>query len=202
VRNGNRWRVYAIDPHNQRIAARRVTDGARTAFTGEYLRDYITYGYAVTVHSAQGATADTTHAVLSEGATRALFYVAMSRGRQTNMAYLTEQFGGAKQTDHYTQSELDGAFRGKSRHAAQLVREIVANDRDQARTAHDIAAQAPGDSARLGHVSAQQAERLRQITDRRTALEDWQHRPLGVADEIHRGKSHSRQTRLHDGVEL
>jgi hypothetical protein len=32
VRNGNRWRVYAIDPEHHRIAARRLSDGARTAF--------------------------------------------------------------------------------------------------------------------------------------------------------------------------
>jgi ATP-dependent exoDNAse (exonuclease V) alpha subunit len=59
VRNGNRWRVYAIDPEHDRIAARRLSDGARAAFSGDYLRAHITHGYAVTVHSAQGATADT-----------------------------------------------------------------------------------------------------------------------------------------------
>ena len=34
VRNGNRWRVYAVDPENHRLAARRLADGARAAFTG------------------------------------------------------------------------------------------------------------------------------------------------------------------------
>jgi ATP-dependent exoDNAse (exonuclease V) alpha subunit len=66
VRNGNRWRVYAIDRDNNRIAARRLDDGARAAFAGDYLSKHITYGYAVTVHSAQGVTADTTHTVLGE----------------------------------------------------------------------------------------------------------------------------------------
>ena len=60
-------------------------------FNNEYVRDQITYGYAVTVHSAQGVTADTTHAVLSEAAARALFYVAISRGRDANTAYLYER---------------------------------------------------------------------------------------------------------------
>ena len=49
------------------------------------------YGYAVTVHSAQGVTADTTHAVLGETTTRALLYVAMTRGRDANTAYLYER---------------------------------------------------------------------------------------------------------------
>ncbi|OBJ86608.1 hypothetical protein A5640_09565 [Mycobacterium asiaticum] len=66
VRNGNRWRVYFVDPANNRIAARRRHDGARTIFSGDYLREHATYGYAITVHSAQGVTADTTHAVLGE----------------------------------------------------------------------------------------------------------------------------------------
>lgn len=202
VRNGNRWRVYAIDPDNHRIAARRVSDGARTAFAGEYVREHITHGYALTVHSAQGATIDTTHAVLSENTSRAVFYVAMSRGRQTNTAYLTEQLENDKQASHHSQPEPDNVARGASRHAAQFVRGVVANDRDRARTAHDIAAQTPGDSVGLGNVSALQSRRLRQITDRKSALQDWQRRRSGLADEVHRGKSQSRQAGLDDGVDL
>ena len=81
MRNGHRWHVYAVDTDHNRIAARRLDDGARTAFSGDYLREHITHGYAVTVHSAQGVTADTTHAVLGENTSRALLYVAMTRGR-------------------------------------------------------------------------------------------------------------------------
>jgi ATP-dependent exoDNAse (exonuclease V) alpha subunit len=55
VRNGNRWQVYAVDPQNQRIAARRIGDQARAVFTGDYLREHVHHGYAVTVHAAQGA---------------------------------------------------------------------------------------------------------------------------------------------------
>ncbi|OYN75656.1 MobF family relaxase [Mycolicibacterium sphagni] len=201
VRNGNRWRVYAIDPENQRIAARRVSDGARAAFTGEYLRDHITHGYAVTVHSAQGATTDTTHAVLTENTTRAVFYVAMSRGRQANTAYLTEQLGGDKQPGHHLAPDLDDPLRGTGRHAAQLVRGIVAKEQDQARTAHDIAAEARGNSADLRNVSALLSRQRRQITDRRTALQDWQRSHSGVADEVHREETQSWQTGLDRGVE-
>ena len=72
VRNGHRWQVFAVDTEHNRIAARRLDDGARAAFTGDYLREHITHGYAVTVHSAQGVTADATHAVLGENTSRAL----------------------------------------------------------------------------------------------------------------------------------
>lgn len=142
VRNGNRWRVYAIDPDNNRVAARRLHDGARAAFTGEYLREQITYGYATTVHSAQGVTADTTHAVLGENTTRALLYVAMTRGRQTNTAYLHDRIAG--ENEH---SQSDGVHiprRGTAKEAAQRARTIIANHGEEACTAHQIAQVADG----------------------------------------------------------
>jgi hypothetical protein len=98
VRNGQRWHVTRINPDNNRLIARRLDDQTLGAFTGDYVRRHITHGYALTVHSAQGATADTTHAVLGENATRALAYVAMTRGRDTNTAHLYQQFGGRPNT--------------------------------------------------------------------------------------------------------
>jgi ATP-dependent exoDNAse (exonuclease V) alpha subunit len=47
---------------------------------GDYVRLNITHRYAITVHTAQGVTADTTDAVLGENTSRALLYVAMTRG--------------------------------------------------------------------------------------------------------------------------
>ena len=91
VRNGNRWHVYAVDTDNHRIAGRRLDDGARAAFSGNYLRQHITHGYAVTVHTAQGVTAEVTHAVLGENTTRALLYVAMTRGHDTNQAEIEDR---------------------------------------------------------------------------------------------------------------
>lgn len=50
------------------------------------------------MHSAQGVTADTTHAVLGENTTRALFYVAMTRCRDANTAYLHERIAASTNT--------------------------------------------------------------------------------------------------------
>ena len=63
MRNGQRWHVIAVDEHPEHPGSppRRLEDGARTAFSGDYLAEHISHGYAVTVHSAQGVTADTTH---------------------------------------------------------------------------------------------------------------------------------------------
>ncbi len=95
VRNGNRWRVAAIDSHNYRIAAVRLDDGAGAVFSGDYLREHINLGYAVTVHSAQGVTADTSHALLGENTSRELLYVALTRGRHTNTDRLYERIADA-----------------------------------------------------------------------------------------------------------
>ena len=147
VRNGHRWRVYAVDPHNNRIAARRIGDNARAAFSGEYLSQHVHHGYAVTVHASQGATAGdaltagTAHAVLSDRATRNLAYVAVTRGRDANHVYLYEKTAGQGDHEH---AELDDqgvhvANRGTSRDAATLLRTVLARD-DQPRTVMATAA--------------------------------------------------------------
>jgi ATP-dependent exoDNAse (exonuclease V) beta subunit len=110
------------------------------------------------VHTAQGVTADTTHAVLGENTTRSLLYVAMTRGRHTNTAHFYQ-----RTTEHeYGHQEPDGTHltsRGDSRDAADIVRAILANHDPTPVTAHDYAAQAPG---------AALPDRVRSLLNRRT----------------------------------
>ena len=46
-------------------------------------------GYAVTAYRAQGITTDTAHVLVEPTSTRETFYVAMTRGRHANHAYVT-----------------------------------------------------------------------------------------------------------------
>ena len=110
------------------------------------------------MHSAQGVTADTTHAVLGENTTRALLYVAMTRGRDTNTAYLYERTT-EQEYGHNPRTARMSWTAAPAEHAARLVRAILANH-DQPITAHDFAAQTP---------SAALPERVRRIHDRRAA---------------------------------
>ena len=138
VRNGNRWRVVAVDADHYRLVAERTVDNARVVFDGEYLRDHVTLGYAATVHSAQGVTADTAHAILGEKATRAMLYVAMTRGRDNNHAYVYERLPGEADHDHSTPlagSDIHVLRRGNKYVAAHRFRAIVANDA-RPRTVH------------------------------------------------------------------
>jgi ATP-dependent exoDNAse (exonuclease V) alpha subunit len=163
VCNGNRWRVAAINPTTNRVAAERLDDGARVYFENDYLREHVGLGYAVTVHSALGVTADTSHAVLGENTSRALLYVAMTRGRHTNTARLYQRVTG----DHeYGVQEPDGThvkYRGSSHDAAGLVRGILANHDQPAVTAHDYATLAS---------AAALPERVRRLLDRRSTAVD------------------------------
>ena len=138
VRNGHRWRVAGVDEKTNRVAAQRLTDNARVVFDNDYLREHVTLGYAVTVHSAQGVTADTAHAVIGETAGRALAYVAMSRGRESNDAYIYTHFSGEADHDHTVPVAGDNVHmlrRGTKYSAAHYFRKILAND-ERPRTMH------------------------------------------------------------------
>ncbi len=147
VRNGNRWEVLEVDPDNNRLAARRIGDHAIAVFSGEYLRKHVHLGYVLTVHAAQGATADTTHALLgvaSRLANRRTAYVAMTRGRHANTAYLYEQPTGERDHEHRLtrDSETHTRVRGTTAQAAVALRTILGRDRDSATIAETAAAAA------------------------------------------------------------
>lgn len=65
IRNGQRWEVHLVDPERNRIGIRRLDDGALATLAGDYLRQQVHLGYAVTVHAAQDVTADTCHTLPS-----------------------------------------------------------------------------------------------------------------------------------------
>jgi hypothetical protein len=138
VRNGNRWRVAAIDADTNRIAAERLSDGARAVFHDDYLQQHVTLGYATTVHSAQGVTADSCYAILGEGSSRAMAYVAMTRGRHNNEAYLYQKLSNEADHEHSRTTfgeAIHSARRGNKYSAAQHFRTIIANDH-RPRTVH------------------------------------------------------------------
>jgi hypothetical protein len=53
-----------------------------------YVADHVELGYAVTVHRAQGLTADAAFVLVRPGMSREALYVAMTRGRVANHAYV------------------------------------------------------------------------------------------------------------------
>lgn len=207
VRNGQRWQVLAVDPAGDRIAARRLSDGARAAFSGDYLHQQVTHGYAVTVHSAQGVTADTTHAVLGERTNRALLYVAMTRGRHTNTAYLYERQATETAHEHRDQPGVHVLRRGTTSDAVQLVRTVIAHRDEQSHSAHHVAAAT--DPRHLPDiVRGLLVRRTRDLHARQRTYRAWHNQQLEVILEQRRWvEQHLHRTREHErdrsyGLEL
>jgi ATP-dependent exoDNAse (exonuclease V) beta subunit len=180
VRNGQRWHVTHINPDSNRLIARRLDDNTLGAFTNDYVREHITLGYAITVHSAQGVTADTTHAVLSETTTRALSYVAMTRGRHTNTAYLYQR---TTEREHQQNPTERGhvTHHGSRQHAAQLFRTILANH-EQSVTAHDVLDE---HDALPPNVRPASERRTLALRDRRADYARWRDASSAVAAAAH-----------------
>lgn len=94
VKNGDRWQVtHRYDDGS--LAVRRLgrgdqPHGKALVLPAKYVREEVELGYASTVHRAQGASVDTAHALVDpEASSRELFYVAMTRGKHRNHAYVT-----------------------------------------------------------------------------------------------------------------
>ncbi|WP_396290676.1 MobF family relaxase [Curtobacterium sp. KT1] len=89
VRNGDRWTVTAVGEDGSitvRPEGRRF--GGAMVLPASYVAEHVELGYSITGHRAQGVTVDTAHTVVTATTTRENFYVAMTRGRHGNFAYV------------------------------------------------------------------------------------------------------------------
>jgi hypothetical protein len=201
VRNGNRWTVVGIDTERQLLHAVRggndiEGDQARATFSREYAEQHITLGYATTVHSAQGVTADTCHSLMGVKATRTLAYVAMTRGRQSNRAYLYERFRGELDHEHTSPTGTDEIHilkRGSRRHAAASFYTLMVTNDDRPTTMLAFAAKTEPEHlpARVANLLREHARRKEQ---RRQQYVQWhrdhgrtRHRDRGYAIETGHG---------------
>jgi conjugative relaxase-like TrwC/TraI family protein len=95
VRNGDLWTVTAR-ANDGTLSVQRKTDmkarprasASTVRLSADYVAAHVELGYATTAHRAQGMTVDATFAVLRVGMSRELAYVALTRGRAENHAYM------------------------------------------------------------------------------------------------------------------
>ncbi|HKU11126.1 MAG TPA: MobF family relaxase [Sinomonas sp.] len=89
VRNGDRWTVAAVHDDGS-VTLRPVGKGwgCSVVLPAAYAAEHLDLGYAVTSYRAQGMTADTAHVLVDASMTRENLYVAMTRGRENNTAYV------------------------------------------------------------------------------------------------------------------
>jgi hypothetical protein len=89
VKNGDRWRVVDIRRDGSMLVDRLdPRRRGKAVLPAEYVGEYVDLGYAVTAHRAQGITVDTSHVIVTPSTTRENLYVSMSRGRESNIAYV------------------------------------------------------------------------------------------------------------------
>ena len=89
VRNGALWDVAAVLPDGSlRVRPASHDDGTTVRLPADYVAEHVELGYATTIARTQGMTVDDTHTIATPGMGREDLYVAMSRGRHTNRAYV------------------------------------------------------------------------------------------------------------------
>ncbi|MCT2995937.1 conjugal transfer protein, partial [Propionibacterium freudenreichii] len=89
VRNGDRWTVTQVRDDGS-LTLRRAgrTWGGSVVLPADYATEDLDLGYTVTAYRAQGITVDSSHVLADVSMTRENFYVAMTRGREANIAYV------------------------------------------------------------------------------------------------------------------
>ena len=86
VKNGDRWTITGISDAG--IRARHTDTGLHVDLPKSYVAEHVDLGYATTVHTAQGVTADTMHGIATGDESRQLLYTMLSRGRHANHLHL------------------------------------------------------------------------------------------------------------------
>ncbi|RDI45322.1 MobF family relaxase [Nocardia mexicana] len=99
VRNGYRWVVDTVHPDGS-ITATHLRPGRQLGHTtrlpAAYVATHARLGYAATIDSAQGVTADTCHIVLTGYESCNQLYVALTRGAHTNHLYVPTAIDGSE----------------------------------------------------------------------------------------------------------
>jgi conjugative relaxase-like TrwC/TraI family protein len=78
--------IQAVDPDQQSLTLSTDDDQIVRLHTTQAGADRLDYGYATTVHRAQGATVERAH-LFADGGGRELAYVAMSRARESTQVW-------------------------------------------------------------------------------------------------------------------
>lgn len=130
VKNGDRWTVEAI---NSDGSVEVVDDHDRSCtLPADYVRQWSSLGYAVTVHRAQGRTVDSAHLLLDTTAIgHDAVYVGLTRGCNSNQVWAVTdghtapdmlRHAAAKNVQATSARELIAQAQAEAGHPATLVR--------------------------------------------------------------------------------
>lgn len=145
VRNGTMLDVVRVTDRSDSLVAVRRDNGAAVTLPHHYVSSSLELGYATTAHRSQGLTVDSGHTVVTRGRlTRELLYVSMTRGREGNYAYISEN----DPSDH---DALDPSVQPSWR---EIINEVLAAEGAE-RTAHEVRAAEISKADSLERLSAE-----------------------------------------------
>jgi conjugative relaxase-like TrwC/TraI family protein len=151
VKNGDRWTVVKITRGGD-LSVRHSRNGRTVRLPAEYVQQSVELGYATTVHTAQGVTADTMHGLATGGESRQQLYTMLTRGRVGNHLYL--QVVGDGDPHSVIRPELVHPLS-----PTELLEQILA--RDQApRSASTLRRDQHDPASRLGDAAARYLDAL------------------------------------------
>jgi conjugative relaxase-like TrwC/TraI family protein len=87
VKNGDRWTIAHVAQQGD-LTVRHTRSHLAVRLPIGYVRESTGLGYATTIHSAQGVSADTMHGLLTGQESRQQLYTMLTRGRNANHLYL------------------------------------------------------------------------------------------------------------------
>jgi AAA domain len=84
VKNGDRWTITAVS-NNGGLTVRHTRSHLIIRLPADYVRESTSLGYATTIHTAQGVSADTMHGLATGQESRQQLYTMLTRGRAANL---------------------------------------------------------------------------------------------------------------------
>jgi conjugative relaxase-like TrwC/TraI family protein len=87
VRNRDTWSVQRVHRDGS-LTVKSQNDGAKARLPRTYVAAHVELAYAGTAHAVQGRTVDVAHMLCDPNVSREALYVALTRGREANSAWV------------------------------------------------------------------------------------------------------------------
>ena len=151
VKNGDRWTVLNL-PSTGDVTVRHIRNGRIVTLPHDYVATSVELGYATTVHTAQGVTADTMHGVVTGEESRQQLYTMLTRGRADNHVYVAVVGDG----DPHAVLQPDNVH---LRIATEMLEQILARDASP-QSASTLLCEQQDPAVRLGAATARYLDAL------------------------------------------
>jgi hypothetical protein len=162
VKNGDRWTILNLT-RTGGLRVRHARNGRTVTLPAGYVSTDTELGYATTVHTAQGVTADTLHGVVTGVESRQQLYTMITRGRTANHLYVSVVRDG----DPHAVIQPDSLH---PRTATELLEQILARDAPP-QSATTLHREQHDPAIRLGAATARYLDALHLAAERLTGPE-------------------------------